>query len=517
MLLRIADNFVLFVSFCKITPASQPPPLMKFPVFLTLLLTLGSVFASAANRPNIVWIIPDDMSAHFSTYGETTIETPHLDAMAERGTKFTRAFVTAPVCSTNRSAFITGMYQTTIGAHHHRSGRGEIKINLPADVKLVPQLFQEAGYYTTIAGWPVNPQRRGKTDYNFEWDPSVYDGSDWSGRAEGQPFFAQIQTPGGKLRGSSIEQYKKIAQRADETLGSHTSPDDVTLPPYYPNDNAVLRQDWAAYLDSVRLTDAMIGEVLARLEAEGELDNTIVIFMTDHGISHARGKQFLYEEGIHVPFVVQGPGIEAGTVRNDLIEHIDIAALSLAAAGIDIPASMQAQDIFAADYTPRDAAYSARDRCDETVDYLRSVRTERIKYIRNYLHQRPHMMPNRYKDAKTIIVALREAHAAGELTPTQAPLFAPTRAPEELYDLVKDPHELNNLAGDPKYASLTKSMRWKLRDWEQRTGDKGRETAAMYDSDIVVQTAKVKNGNPDQLGVFLGNVAQMKAWDNEGK
>lgn len=479
--------------------------------------TLSMWSAAAADRPNIVWIIPDDMSAHFSTYGETTIETPHLDAMAERGVKFTRAFVTAPVCSINRSAFITGMYQTSIGAHQHRSGRGELKINLPEGVELMPKLFQDAGYYTSISGWPVVPNRQGKTDYNFEWDPSIYDGVDWSGRAKGQPFFAQIQTQGGKLRGSNLEQFAQIAQRADEELGSHTSADHVTLPPYYPNDNDVLRRDWAAYLDSVRLTDAMIGEVLARLDAEGELENTIVIFMTDHGISHARGKQFLYEEGIHIPFVIQGPGIDAGTVREDLIEHIDIAALSLAAADIDIPTYMQARDILADDYAPRDAAYSARDRCDETVDYIRAVRTERFKYIRNYLPERPHMMPNRYKDAKAIIIALRKAHAAGQLSPEQATLFASTRAPEELYDLVKDPHELHNLAADPKQASLLQVMRWKLNDWEERTGDHGRESGAMYDSDIKVQIEKVKSRQPDQLGVFLGNVAQMKAWDNEGK
>ncbi len=488
---------------------------MPLSLFRYTLLVCSAAVLSA--RPNIVWIIPDDMSAHFGTYGETAIETPHLDAMAERGVKFTRAFVTAPVCSTNRSAFITGMYQTSIGAHHHRSGRGEIKTHLPADVKMVPQLFRDAGYYTTIAGWPINPKNLGKTDYNFEWDRSIYDGSDWSGRAEGQPFFAQIQTQGGKIRGSDLEKYRKTAQRADEELGSHTSVDDVTLPPYYPNDNAVLRQDWAAYLDSVRLTDHMIGEVLARLEDEGELDNTIVIFMTDHGISHARGKQFLYEEGIHVPLVIQGPGIHAGTIREDLVEHIDIAALSLAAADIAIPANMQARDILAVDYAQRDAAYSARDRCDETVDYLRSVRTERFKYIRNYLHERPHMMPNRYKDHKAIIVALREAHAAGTLTPAQELLFAPTRAPEELYDLVKDPHELHNLAGDPKSASLLKVMRWKLTEWEVATGDHGLESEARYDSDMLAYRKSVKSKAPEQLEGFERNVAQMKAWTAEGK
>ncbi len=494
---------------------------MKFPRLVSLGWLISAFLigpVSADDRPNILWIIPDDMSAHFSCYGETAIETPHLDRMAANGVMFTRAFVTAPVCSTNRSAFITGMYQTSIGAHHHRSGRGEIKIHLPEGVELVPQLFQDAGYYTSIAGWPINPQRLGKTDYNFEWDQSVYDGSDWSGRAEGQPFFAQIQSRGGKLRGSNFEAYARIRARAETELGSSTPVSAVNLPPYYPQDNAVLREDWAAYLDSIRLTDAMIGEVIDRLEAEGELENTIIIFMTDHGISHARGKQFLHEEGVHVPLVIQGPSIERGAVRTDLVEHIDIAALSLAAAGIELPATMQAQDILAADYQPREAVFSARDRCDETVDYLRMVRTERYKYIRNYLPERPHLMPNRYKDDKVIIKELRQAHADGELNELQDDiLFAPTRAPEELYDLRDDPFELNNLADDPAHAETLANLRQRLKDWEVATNDHGRETEAEYDSDMIPQIAKVKNNRPEQLDTIMSNIDLMKKWDAEGK
>ena len=160
-----------------------------------------------------VQIIPDDMSANFSCYGETAIQTPNVDRLAKSGVKFTNAYVTAPVCSTCRSAFITGMYQTSIGAHHHRSGRGEMKIHLPDQIQMVPKLFKDAGYHTSITGWPIRKGKLGKTDYNFEWDPSIYDGSDWAERKEGQPFFAQIQTPGGKLRGkdesgTNPEQYE---------------------------------------------------------------------------------------------------------------------------------------------------------------------------------------------------------------------------------------------------------------------------------------------------------------------
>ena len=300
-----------------------------FFVFIALVFLARS--AQADDRPNIVWIIPDDMSANFACYGETAIETPHVDKLAAGGVKFTRAFVTAPVCSTCRSAFITGMYQTSIGAHHHRSGRGEIKIDLPEHIQLVPKLFQDAGYHTSISGWPARKGKYGKTDYNFEWDKAVYDSTLWTDRKKGQPFFHQVQTPGGKLRGKDIAGWEKIQQAAETSLGSRTPDTAVTLPPYYPNHPDIIR-DWAAYLDSVRMTDLMVGEVMAALEKEGLLENTLVLFMTDHGISHARGKQFMYDEGLHVPLVISGPGIKAGSIREDVVEHIDITALSLGAA-----------------------------------------------------------------------------------------------------------------------------------------------------------------------------------------
>ncbi|TWU05768.1 sulfatase family protein [Stieleria varia] len=470
-------------------------------------------------RPNILWIIVDDMSAEFSCYGEKLIQTPNVDALAGRGIQFNHAYVTAPVCSTCRSAFITGMYQTSIGAHHHRSGRGELKIELPADVQLVPKLFQDAGYYTSISGWPNKKGRLGKTDYNFEWDPSIYNSSDWTQRAPGQPFFAQIQTPGGKLRGASPEAAEKLAAQAKQVLGSATDPADVTLPPYYPND-PVLLQDWAAYLDSIRLTDHMVGEVIEKLRQDGDLENTVVLFMTDHGISHARGKQFLYDEGIHVPLVIAGPGIEHAT-RNDLVEHIDIAALSLGLAGIEIPKSMQAQDILSPEYVARDAVFSARDRCDETVEHLRSVRTANLKYIRNYLNQRPHMQPCAYKDGKAIVQAMRRLHDEGKLTELQDRIFQPTRPTEELYDLANDPFETRNLAGNPEWARQLEQMRQRLAQWEETTGDMGRqpESPEMYDSDMQVYVDGIakRNKSPEHAQRIQDNIAQMKLWAKEGK
>ncbi|MFM9032553.1 MAG: sulfatase-like hydrolase/transferase, partial [Opitutaceae bacterium] len=160
-------------------------------VFLCAMLRLSA--AAPDPRPNILWIVADDMSPNLGCYGETVIRTPHLDRLAAEGTRFARAFTTAPVCSPCRSGFITGMYATSIGAHHHRSGRGEVKIRLPEGVMPTPARLKAAGYYTCIGSGLPDADRRGqggkarkargealgKTDYNFESDPAMYDASDW--------------------------------------------------------------------------------------------------------------------------------------------------------------------------------------------------------------------------------------------------------------------------------------------------------------------------------------------------
>lgn len=487
---------------------------------LFLCIAISSLSVAQQSRPNIVWIIPDDMSANFSCYGETAVQTPNVDQLAASGVKFTNAYVTAPVCSTCRSAFITGMYQTSIGAHHHRSGRGEKKIQLPEGIKLVPKLFQEAGYHTSITGWPINGRRLGKTDYNFEWDESVYDSNDWADRKDGQPFFAQIQTQGGKLRGKDSSGWEKVGSAAEKAFGNRTPESVVKLPPYYPNHPDLVR-DWAAYLDSVRMTDRMVGEVLARLEQQGVRDNTIVLFMTDHGISHARGKQFMYDEGLHVPLVIAGPGIEAGAVRDDVVEHIDISALSLAAAGIDVPAYMQAKNILASNYKPREAVFAARDRCDETVDHMRAVRTQQFKYIRNFLPNRPYLQPCAYKDAKAILIGLRQWHSEGKLNSTQELLFRDVRPAEELYDTKNDPFEINNLADDPAMAGKLSEMRKRLNAWMEESGDLGQEAepTEMFDSDMAVYTERLKSPkfSPEHLKTLQDNIALMKKWAAEGR
>jgi arylsulfatase A-like enzyme len=487
---------------------------MKWVWNLLAAVVWGGVWVSAvrAAPPNIVWIVIDDMSPHWGCYGERLIETPHIDGLAARGLRFEWCFTTAPVCSPCRSALITGCYQTTIGSQHHRSGRGERKIRLPAGVEPIPAMLRRAGYFTCLGGPLVaGMQRLGKSDYNFEWDSRIYDSNDWAGREPGQPFFMQVQLHGGKHREGA-----GWSDRVRARLGTQVDPNQVMLPTHYPDD-PVLREDWARYLDACRWTDAEVGEVIDRLDREGLLGSTVILLTTDHGISHARGKQFLYEEGLRVPLILSGPGIPAGSVRSDLVQLIDLAPTTLALAGVAIPKWMQGRNLLATHAPSRGMVFAARDRCDETVERLRAVRTQRYKYIVNGYPQRPALQPNAYKDGKPILQRLRELHASGALSELhERLLFAPVRPREELYDLQEDPQELRNLAEDPAWAGELDRLRQSLTEWQIDSGDQGvaPETDEEYTANMQAYLAELP---AERRATVEANIEQMRRWAREGK
>lgn len=471
------------------------------------------VFANQ-ERPNIVWIVVDDMSSHFGYQGEPLARTPHVDQLAREGIVFENAYATAPVCSTFRSAIITGMYQTAIGAHHHRSGRGRLKIQLPKDVITVPELFRQAGYYTCIAD--ASGERNGKQDYNFSYDPKeLYHGISYRDRKPNQPFFAQYHLRGGKLRNIPAS-YEEAKTGLNHQLVDRSK---ITLPPYYP-DHPVVREDWAQYIDSVNYTDIEVGRILQRLRRDDVLKDSIIFFLTDHGISHARGKQFLYEEGIHIPFVIWSPKhFPKPKVRQEFIAHIDLAATSLDLAGIPIPDWMQAQSVFGGSEQMRPFVVSARDRCDETVDRIRSVRMGEWKYIRNSYPERPYLQPSNYKDSKPFMPILRELYREGKLNAAQSLQLQSRRPTEELYHLPSDPWEVNNVSDRDSMKEILVQLRGILEKWEIQSGDLGRipEDDAMYDSDMEVATQRLKRKNPEAFQQYQKNIEVMKKWKSEGK
>ncbi len=357
---------------------------------LTLLIT--ALTAGAASRPNILWLIAEDLGPELQCYGTTQVWTPNIDRLAIQGVRYTRAYTTAPVCSASRSAFMTGMYQTTIGAQNHRSHRDD-GYELPDGVRVLTDWMRDAGYYTAnLRKLPAACGFRGtgKTDWNFTYHGKPFDSDNWTDLKAHQPFYAQLNF-------SETHRAFHAPKKAD--------PDKVVIPPYYP-DHPVTREDWAAYLDSATELDRKIGRVLEQLEADGLAENTIVIFFGDHGQAQVRGKQFCYEEGLHIPLIIRWPKdfpppaqIKPGHVDDRLIEAIDFAPTMLDIAGARVPAKMQGQ-IFLGEHAapPRTYAFGARDRCDETVFRLRTVRDDRYRYIRNFTPDRPFLSHNAYKE-----------------------------------------------------------------------------------------------------------------------
>jgi arylsulfatase A-like enzyme len=283
-----------------------------------------------------------------------------------------------------------------------------------------------------------------------------------------------------------------------------------------------VREDWAAYLDTFTLMDQQVGLILDRLRREEIMDETVIFFTTDHGVSHARGKQFCYDEGIMVPLVIHAPGrLEGGQVRDELVAHIDIAATSLHFAGLELPGHLEARPLFGPQARPRAFVVSARDRCDETYDRIRSVRTAGWKFIRNGYPKRPHLQPCVYKDQKPIYQAIRAWAKDGKLNELQLELLlAPERAPEELYDLEADPWELNNLAADPAHAVRLAELRGMLDGWIEETGDRGQavEPMEMYDSDmkLYIDTLRKRKGEAHAAAIER-NVQLMKSWWAAGR
>jgi arylsulfatase A-like enzyme len=229
--------------------------------------------------------------------------------------------------------------------------------------------------------------------------------------------------------------------------------------------------------------DRKIGVVLQLLERDGLADNTIVIFMGDHGRAMVRGKQWPYDSGLHVPLIVYWPAglspppsYQAAGVSDQLISLIDVTATTLAMGGVSRPKAMQGRVFIGTDVDPpRLHVFGGRDRGDETVDRIRTVRTQQYSYIRNFMPERPFLQTNRYKEATyPTIWVLRKLDSEGSLTPTQAVLLAPTRPPEELYDLIADPYEIENLANSPSHQEVLEELRDALGVWIVESDDQGR-------------------------------------------
>jgi N-sulfoglucosamine sulfohydrolase len=482
---------------------TNPTYLMRVLTRMLLALLLCAVpFSRAADqakpktaRPNILWLIAEDFGPHLSCYGTREVWTPNLDRLAAKGVRYTHFYTTAPVCSAARSAFMTGMYQTTIGAHNHRAHRDD-GFALPSGVRVLTDWLRDAGYFTVnVSDLPAACGFRGtaKTDWNFTYTGKPFDSDQWADLKTHQPFYAQINF-------QETHRPFHAPKRAD--------PAKVDLPPYEP-DHPIARADWASYLDAATELDRKIGLVLKQLEADGLADNTIIIFFGDNGQAHVRGKQFCYESGLLVPLIIYWPsalpapkGFQPGTLDPRLIAAIDLAPAMLDIAGAPKPPKMQGEN-FLGNHAepPRQFVFGARDRCDETVFRFRTVRDARFRYIRNFTPDRPFLQPNEYKEKQyPVWNLLKKLHAEGKLSPAADALCAPTMPEEELFDLETDPHEIHNLASSPAHQETRKRLRAVLEKWIEESKDQGRE---LEPPELAARKGVTKPGTNPNTGYTL--------------
>ncbi|TMM56671.1 sulfatase [Maribacter algarum] len=453
----------------------------RFPVFILLILCVigcnekeKSGETAQESQPNIIWLVAEDQSPDwFPMYGDSTMRLPYIEMLARDGVTFENAYSPAPVCSPARSAIITGMYPTTLGTHNMRTYNAYRKDNqpqvgipsyspiVPDGVKMFTQYLREKGYYTSNGP---------KEDYNFEKMEAAWDDSSkehhWSKRRVGQPFFSVFNF--------SVCHESQIWARGKDQL--FISPSKVTIPPYFP-DNDTIRHDLAVNYSNLKRLDNQIGQIINGLKTDGLYENSIIFFYGDHGGPFPRHKRALYETGTKVPMVIKFPkNKKAGSTDDRFISFIDLAPTVLSLAGIKPPKVMQGVAQFGKFEVERKPKYTfhSSDRFDALYDRLRAVRSERYKYIKSFDTSISHAISNKYRQQMPMMRELRRLYNEGKLNEEQSSWLHPTKPEEELYDLQKDPYELNNLADLPEMQDTLTHLRQVLEKWIFETNDLGR-------------------------------------------
>ena len=429
-----------------------------FKWIFTLLAVLISFSLSAQQkRPNIVWITTEDNSScWYKLYNpEHGVAMPTIEKLASHGLLFKNAYSNAPVCSAARSTIISGVYGPRTGAHFHRP---QVKVKLPKGLKLFPAYLREAGYYTT---------NNSKQDYNYEksaikgvWDESSKKAT-YKKRKKGQPFF-HVQNFTNTHESRLFPDFPKDKKFIID-------PAKVNLFPYHP-DTPKMREKYAQYLTLNNSTDALMGKVVDQLEKEGLLDDTFIFHYGDHGGVLPGGKGYAHNDGLQVAMVVYVPKnfkhlapAKNGTKVDGLVQFVDLSATVLNIAGLEIPEQIDGKPFLGKGVTleeinKRNTAIGYADRFDEKYDHVRFMRKGKYTYWRNYQPFNFDGLHNFYRYKQEVFREWRDLAKAGKLNATQTAFFK-ARAPEQLFDIEKDPHEVNNLAKDPAYQNILVEMR----------------------------------------------------------
>lgn len=404
------------------------------------------------DRPNILWLTCEDTGRHLGCYDFTTAQTPELDRLAARGTRYTHAWSNYPVCAPARTTIITGCYAASLGAEQMRSF-----VPLPASIKLFPSYLREAGYYCTNNAkedYNALPSRR-----NSDWHQSNRK-AHWKYSPSGAPFFAVFNF--------GITHESRIRDRHELQRNPETTP----IPRYHPN-VIEIRRDWSQYYDRVTEMDAMCGERLRELQGAGLAENTIVFFFGDHGSGMPRNKRTPLDCGLGVPLILYIPpkfaslapaDYKENCVSERLISFVDLAPTVLSLAGIKPPATMQGVPFAGAFIDkPRELLYGFRGRMDERSDLVRSVTDGRYVYVRNFHPEIIYGARNDYMFQTRTTQVWRQLYDNGGLPPEQR-FFWELKPTEELYDLWNDPDEVVNLIDSVEHVAIAQRLRASLRE-----------------------------------------------------
>jgi N-sulfoglucosamine sulfohydrolase len=449
---------------------------------LAVITLAVSACASAPELPpSIVFAIADDWSwPHAGAYGDPVVATPTFDRLAVEGVLFEQAFVSAPSCTPSRGAIVTGQ-------HFWRLGAGaQLWSSWPSEFPEYPKLLAEAGYHVGSfrKGWgpgehphqsdnPAGPQYESVKAF-------------FAARREGQPF---------SLWFGSSDPHRPYEPGSGAAAGMDLNA--IALPPHFPDAPAV-RSDVADYYWEVQRFDREVGELLATIEAMGELDNTLVIVTSDNGMPFPRAKATVYDAGTRMPFVVRWPArVPARRRVTDLISLTDVAPTILEAAGLPVPDAMTGRSLMPVLTSSRsgrvdasrDHALFGKERHVPAQEApisggypMRAIRTDDHLYIRNFLPDRwPAGTPS-YRNAYVDGAWLADTDNG----PTKTYLWEHRDEPggrilydlafgkhpaEELYDLRADPGQLTNVASDPSYAAVKDTLSRRLMDALDATGD----------------------------------------------
>jgi len=469
------------------------------------LLAGGAVGAAKPpDRPNVLWITVEDMSPNLGCCGDEYSTTPNIDRLAAQSVRYTNVFATAPVCSPVRSCLVTGVIATSMGTANLRS-----QFPIPDEFKGAASYLRDKGYYCT---------NNVKTDYNTSaaarlkkacWD-QCSNRAHWRGRKAGQPFFAIFNDMTTHQSRSMVMSYDAFTRKIRSKLDKSEihDPAKAPLPPYYP-DTPITRRTVARYYDCITVMDKNTGAILKQLEDDGLADDTIVFFYSDHGAGLPRHKRLILDSGLRVPLLIRFPNkhrhlapAKPGETLDRLLSFVDFPPTLLSILGIDPPKYMQGRVFLGQSQArPRTHVYAARDRVDEAYDTARCVRDANWLYVRNYMPHVSYNQPSFYSDMGEIRNDITALAAAGKLKTTAQKHYAgPIRAREELYDTADDPHQINNLASDPKQADRIKAMRKLLRKWMLDAKDMGfipeEDLAGRIEGTTAYELARSKNAPP---------------------